>query len=246
MINATWPRAGLAGWDGTEGGARALQCTLAGEVELGDGFRPTLTTVGGFSARTAGDGRRVRAAAVLMDLQTLQPLHVDVREVEAPLPYVRELLGFRALPALLESLDALPYRPEVAFVEGHGIAHPRRCGLASHFGLATGVPTIGVARDRLAGSAPEPGPTPCDATRLREGDQQVGWSVRTCRDARPVFVSPGHRVSLKSALELTLRSLQAQRLPRPVDLAHELAHEPGGTGPRRWHPGARSGPSLHT
>lgn len=232
-MQATWPRAGLAGWDGTEDGARALQCTLAGEVQLGDGFRNTLTTVGGFSACSAGDGRRVRAAAVLLDLQTLQPLHADVREVDAPLPYVRELLGFRALPALLQALDALPYRPEVAFVEGHGIAHPRRCGLASHFGLASGVPTIGVAVQRLAGAAAAPGPMPGDATHLRDGDQQVGWSLRTRDGAPPVFVSPGHRVSLKSALDLSLRALQATRLPRPLDLAHRLVND----APR---PGLRS------
>lgn len=222
MIDAAWPRVGLAGWDGTEHGARALQCTLAGEVHLGDGFRSTLTTVGGFSACNAGE-RRVRAAAVLLDLETLQPLHVDVRELEAPLPYVRELLGFRALPALLAVLDALPYRPEVAFVEGHGIAHPRRCGLASHFGLASGVPTIGIACDRLAGSAPDPAPLAGDATRLHDGDQQIGWSVRTRAERRPVFVSPGHRVSLNSALELSLRTLHGQRLPRAVHLAHRLA-----------------------
>lgn len=223
MIEAAWPRAGLAGWDGTEDGARALQSTLAGEVQLGDGFRSTLTTVGGFSACDAGGGRRVRAAAVLLDLQTLQPLHVDVREVDAPLPYVRELLGFRALPALLAALDALPYRPDVAFVEGHGIAHPRRCGLASHFGLASGVPTIGVARDRLAGSAAEPGPTPGDAAPLRDGDQQIGWALRTHAGARTVFVSPGHRISLKNSLDLSLLTLQADRLPRPVQLAHRFA-----------------------
>lgn len=223
VTGVAWPRAGLAGWDGTETGARALQCALAGEVQLGDGFRSTLTTVGGFSACDAGDGRRVRAAAVLLDLQTLQPLHVDVREVDAPLPYIRELLGFRALPGLLEALDALPYRPEVAFVEGHGIAHPRRCGLASHFGLASGVPTIGVARDRLAGAAPEPGAVPGDVERLRDGDQQIGWSLRTCAGVRPVFVSPGHRVSLRSALELTLRVLQAHRLPHPLHLARRFA-----------------------
>lgn len=232
VIDAGWPRAGLAGWDGTEGGARALQCALAGEVQLGDGFRSTLTTVGGFSACNAGDGRRVRAAAVLLDLQTLQPLHTDVREVDAPLPYVRELLGFRALPAMLEALDALPYRPEVAFVEGHGIAHPRRCGLASHFGLASGVPSIGIARDRLAGSAPEPGPAPGDAARLCDGDQQIGWSLRSRTNAHPIYISPGHRVSLKSALELTLRTLQSHRLPHPVHLAQKRANERLGPAPR--------------
>lgn len=239
VIDAAWPRAGLAGWDGTECGARALQSALAGEVQLGDGFRSTLTTVGGFSACDAGDGRRVRAAAVLLDLQTLQPLHVDVRVVDAPLPYVRELLGFRALPALLEALDALPYRPEVAFVEGHGIAHPRRCGLASHFGLASGLPSIGVARERLSGSAPAPGRAPGDAARLCDGDQQIGWSIRTRPDACPIYVSPGHRVSLKSALELTLRALHSHRLPHPVHLALSLASERDRLSPRGRGPAAR-------
>lgn len=218
-----WNAGDFPGWDGTEFGARSLQSELAGQVQLSDGFRATLRTVAGFSASAASDGGTVRAASVLLDVQTLQPLHTDVCEVPAPLPYVRELLGFRVLPAMLETLAALPYAPDLAMIEGHGIAHPRRCGLATHFGLATGLPTIGVARDRLAGSFAEPAVAAGDAARLCDGDQQIGWAVRTRTDAAPVFVSPGHRVSLASALELSLRLHSRHRLPEPVRLARQLA-----------------------
>jgi deoxyribonuclease V len=218
------PEAGaFPGWDGTEYGARTLQSELAGRVQLSDGFRTTLHTVAGFSVDASGDGDSVRAAGVLLDAQTLQPLHTEVRDAPAPLPYRRELLGFRALPVMLETLAALPGAPDLALVEGHGIAHPRRCGLATHFGLATGLPTVGVARDRLAGAFTEPGTAAGEASRLCDGDQQIGWAVRTRTDAAPVFVSPGHRVSLASALELCLRLSGRHRLPEPVRLARQLA-----------------------
>lgn len=223
------------GWDGTEFGARALQSELAGQVQLSDGFRTTLRTVAGFSAGAADDDGTVRAAGVLLDVQTLQPLHTDVREAPAPLPYVRELLGFRVLPAMLETLAALPHAPDLAMVEGHGIAHPRRCGLATHFGLATGLPTVGISRHRLAGSFVEPAIATGDAARLCDGDQQIGWAVRTRSDAAPVFVSPGHRVSLASALELSLRLLARHRLPEPVQLARQLATRQAEGALRRRH-----------
>lgn len=218
-----WDAGDFPGWDGTELGARELQSELAGQVQLSDGFRTALRTVAGFSASADGDSGTVRAAGVLLDVQTLQPLHTDVREVSAPLPYVRELLGFRVLPAMLETLAALPHTPDLAMIEGHGIAHPRRCGLATHFGLTTGLPTIGVARDRLAGAFAEPGAAVGDATRLCDGDQHIGWAVRMRSESMPVFVSPGHRVSLASALELSLRLHACHRLPEPVRLARQLA-----------------------
>jgi deoxyribonuclease V len=221
------------GWDGTEYSARELQNELAAQVQLSDGFRTTLCTVAGFSASADGDTGTVRAAGVLLDAQTLQPLHTDVREAPAPLPYVRELLGFRVLPAMLETLAALPRAPDLAMIEGHGIAHPRRCGLATHFGLATGLPTIGIARDRLAGAFTEPGIAIGDASRLLDGDQQIGWAVRMRSESAPVFVSPGHRVSLASALELSLRLHSRDRLPEPVRLARQLATlQEGWTMPR--------------
>lgn len=225
---------GFAGWDGSEHGARVLQSDLAGRVQLSDALRTPVRTVAGFSASDVGDGRNVRAAAVLLDVQTLEPLHSEVREVPGCLPYVRELLGFRSLPAVLEALAALPREPDLAMVEGHGIAHPRRCGLATHFGLASGVPTIGVARDRLAGSFAEPGPLGGDASRLRDGDQQIGWAVRTHGDAPPIFISPGHKISLASSLDFCLRVQSKHRLPEPVHLARTLATVQGAwTMPRR-------------
>lgn len=229
-----WNTRAFAGWDGTESSARTLQSELAGRVQLSDGVRTSLRTVAGFSVYAPRDGASVRAAGVLLDAQTLQPLHTEVRDAPAPMPYVRELLGFRVLPAMLETLAALPEAPDLTMVEGHGIAHPRRCGLATHFGLASGLPTIGVARDRLAGAFTEPGTAVGEASRLFDGDQQIGWAVRTRSDAAPVFVSPGHRVSLASALELCLGMHGRHRLPGPVRLARQLAMLRGEwTLPRR-------------
>lgn len=222
----------LGGWDGSARDARRLQSARAASVQLSDGFHRPPRTIAGFSVTTVDGGETVRAAGVLLDAQTLQPLHQRVVDVPSQARFRRTLLDFRVLPALLDALSALHCRPDLAFVDGHGIAHPRRLGVASHFGLASGLPTIGVARERLTGGHAEPGDTAGDSARLYDGDQQVGWAVRTRSGASPVFVSPGHKVSLASALELALRFGGRHRLPVPAHLAQQLVAQ----SPRPWPP----------
>lgn len=237
----------FAGWDGSARDARRLQSARAASVRLSDGFHRPPRTVAGFSVAAVDGGETVRAAAVLLDAQTLQPLQQRVVDLPSQARFQRTLFDFRVLPALLDALSALHGQPDLAFVDGHGIAHPRRLGVASHFGLASGLPTIGVARDRLTGGHAEPGDLVGDSARLYDGDQQVGWAVRTRAGASPVFVSPGHRVSLASALELALRYSGRHRLPVPADLAQQLVAQ----APRGWPPraiGRRSAarsPFLH-
>lgn len=225
------PGCGLSGWDGSLGGALALQATLASQVQLSDAFPSGIRTVGGFSAASFDGGRVVRAAGVVLDAQTLQPLYQHACEMTTHVPYVRELLGFRVLPAMLEAHDALPILPDVALVDGHGIAHPRRFGLASHFGVATGLPTIGIGRALLSGNHDEPGAASGSSRRLFDGDQQIGWALRTRPGTAAVFVSPGHRVSLASALELALRFQTRHRLPEPTHIAGRLAVQRSPHGP---------------
>lgn len=214
---------GLSGWDGSLGGAHALQSALAAQVQLSDGYPRSIRTVGGFSATALDGGRVVRAAGVVLDAQTLQPLYRHSCDVATQVPYVRELLGFRVLPALLRVAHALPIRPDVSLVDGHGVAHPRRFGLASHFGIASGLATVGVGRAALSGGYDEPGSAVGDRTRVFDGDQQVGWALRTRSGAGVVFISPGHLVSLAGSLELALRFQARHRLPEPVHLAAKLA-----------------------
>jgi len=220
---ARWPNDGFPEWNGTAEGARDLQARLATQVQLADAGRPRLLTVAGVSAVAIDGGRSVRAAAVLLDAQTLQPLHQNVVECPSRVPYLRSLLDFRILPAMREALAPFQDSADLVLVDGHGIAHPRRLGVASHLGVSSGLPTVGVGRSALHGTHESTDEIAGAHARLRDGDQQIGWVVRTRSGHPPVYASPGHRVSLSGTLELVLRLRTRHRLPEPVHLARRLA-----------------------
>lgn len=210
-------------WDGNVAAARALQQRLAQQVELRDDFASPLRTLAGFDVGFEDAGATTRAAAVLLDADTLQPLETQIARIVTRMPYIPGLLSFRELPALLAALALLSRRPDLVFVDGHGIAHPRRLGIAAHFGVATGLPSIGVAKKVLVGHYTEPGPERGDITALVDRGDPIGTVLRSKPRCRPLIVSPGHRVSLASAPELVLRCLTHYRLPEPTRLADRLA-----------------------
>jgi deoxyribonuclease V len=203
--------------------ARALQLELANAVVLRDGFANPLRTVAGFDVGFEESGTITRAAAVLLDAMTLQPLDMRIVRIATSLPYIPGLLSFRELPALLEVLAQMPQVPDLAFVDGHGIAHSRRLGIAAHFGVASRLPTIGVARKVLLGTAAALHQTRGAYTPLRDGQQQIGWVLRSKPGCNPLFVSPGHRVAMASAAELVMRFVTTYRLPEPTRLAGCIA-----------------------
>jgi len=220
-----WPNPALPDWDGTVAGARALQEVLAPRVSLRDGFASPLRTVAGFDVGFEDGGRTVRAAAVLVDATTLQPLAMEVARVPKPMPYVPGILSFLELPALLQALGQLPQRPDLALVDGQGIAHPRRFGVAAHFGLAAGLPTVGVAKSVLAGTAGTLHTIRGAHTPLRDGREQIGWLLRSKVGCLPLVVSPGHAVSMAAAPALVMHCMAGYRLPEPTRLADRLASQ---------------------
>ncbi|GAB3357947.1 deoxyribonuclease V [Lysobacter tyrosinilyticus] len=211
-------------WDGDVAAARALQVELAKQVRLKDDFAKPLRTVAGFDVGFEDDGATTRAAAVLLDAESQQVLESHVARVSTRMPYIPGLLSFRELPALLEALALLSTRPDLAFIDGQGIAHPRRFGVASHFGVAANLPTIGVAKKILVG-------TPSIVlhemrgafTTLRDEGAQIGWLLRSKPGSLPLVVSPGHRVAMATAPEMTMRFVTTYRLPEPTRLADRLA-----------------------
>ena len=218
-----WPNHAIPDWDGSVASARALQRELARAVVLRDGFAKPLRTVAGFDVAFEERGTIARAGAVLLDAVTLQPLDTRIVRIATSMPYIPGLLGFRELPALLEVLAQLPQAPDLAFVGGHGIAHPRRLGIAAHFGVASGLPTIGVAKNALIGTAAALHQTRGAYTPLRDGQAQIGWVLRSKPGCNPMFVSPGHRVAMASAAELVMRFVTTNRLPEPTRLASRIA-----------------------
>nr|WP_235444043.1 endonuclease V [Xanthomonas translucens] len=129
--------------------------------------------------------------------------------------------------ALQATLAMLRQRPDLVFVDGQGIAHPRRLGIAAHFGVVTGLPSIGVAKKLLAGRYDEPGPQAGDRSPIVHRGDTVGWALRSKPRCNPLIVSPGHRVAVDSALHWTLRYLRGYRLPEPIRLADRLASRRG-------------------
>ncbi len=226
------PDAPLHEWDLSPAQAIALQKALAGAVlradRFGPGGRRAIRRVAGVDAAFADGGRVIRAAAVVLDFPGLVLTHQVLVERPTTFPYVPGLLSFREVPALLEALGRLPAAPDLILCDGHGYAHPRRFGLACHLGLWLDTPTIGVAKSRLTGSHDEPGPAKGDVAWLLAGKgdrprERLGAVLRTRERVKPVFVSAGHRILLRTALALTLACATRYRLPEPTRLADKLS-----------------------
>jgi deoxyribonuclease V len=171
-------------------------------------------------------GRRdgpARAAVVVLDRATLETLDEVAVTRPVAFPYVPGLLSFRELPAVCDALARLKHRPGLLVVDGHGLAHPRRFGIASHLGVHLDHPTIGIAKSRLTGEHEELGPERGDGVPLTDKGEIIGWVLRTRPGCRPVYVSVGHRVSLKTAITLAMALTTRYRLPEPTRRADRLS-----------------------
>jgi deoxyribonuclease V len=153
----------------------------------------------------------------------LQVVDSEVAECPVRFPYIPGLLSFREIPPLLTAIARLKTEPDLVIVDGQGIAHPRRFGLASHLGLILDKPTIGCAKSRLWGRYEEPGPEQGTYTYLTDKEEVIGVAVRTRTNVRVVYVSIGHRISLDSARTLTLACCRGYRLPETTRYAHNAA-----------------------
>ncbi len=225
------PGPAVPGWDGSLDGARALQLEWARRVVVRDDFHDPLRTVAGFVVGFEDGGAVARAAAVLLDAGTHAVIDRQVARAAIAGPCPPDLRGFRDLPLLLQALEMLPQRPDLALVEGHGIAHPLRLGLASHFGVAAGLASVGVAGSILVGTAAPLHEIRGAHTPLRDGGRQVGWLLRSKSGCEPLVVSPGHRVSMTAAAQLAMRFTAGDRVPEPILLATRLASRLEGPRP---------------
>ncbi|MDR1074954.1 MAG: deoxyribonuclease V [Xanthomonadaceae bacterium] len=218
---------GFPDWDGSTASARALQSLLAEQVTLSDEVASRPQRIAGFDVGFEENGTITRAAAVLLHAENLLPLQFEVVRLPTSMPYIPGLLSFRELPALLAALRLLDCTPDLAFIDGQGIAHPRRFGIAAHFGVVTGLPSIGVAKKPLTGKFAGPGPDRGDHAPLMHHNEQIGWALRSKPHCNPLIVSPGHRISVASSAEWTMRYVTRYRLPEPTRLADRLASRKG-------------------
>ena len=179
--------------------------------------------VGGADASYDRVNRRVYGAVAVFTYPDLTLVEEATLDGPCPFPYIPGLLSFREAPIIVEIWKKLTRRPDVLLADGQGIAHPRGLGLAAHLGLLLDIPTIGVAKSKLVGEGEEPGEEAGAATPLSWQGRVVGWILRTRKGVRPLFVSPGHRVSLTDCREITLGCVRRCRLPEPLRRADRLS-----------------------
>jgi deoxyribonuclease V len=209
-------------WDLTPAAARALQGCLSGQAERRDRLGP-IALVAGIDVGFEGHGRVTRAAVAVLRPNDLQLVESSLARRPTEFPYVPGLLSFREIPAVLDALAALRCAPDLLLCDGQGLAHPRRFGLACHLGWLLDTPSIGVAKSRLLGDFIPPSADRGAWAPLMDQGQVVGAVLRTRSGARPVFVSPGHRIEVASAVRLALACTDRFRLPEPSRAAHQLA-----------------------
>lgn len=195
---------------------RVVQCSVRRDVRWFAGVDATITP----DERTIIAGVVVWDAAAPIDAEAVTERRVASRP--ARFPYVPGLLSFRELPAIVAALRGLRVTPDVVLVDGAGLAHPRACGLACHLGLWLELPTVGCAKSRLCGDAPEPAPQRGGRATLTLAGRAVGDVLRTRTNVKPLYVSPGHLCDRESAVRLTLAAVTRYRLPEPTRLAHQL------------------------
>jgi len=220
-------------WNLSYAEARELQRRLAGEVEFVP-LREEPRLIVGLDCAFSGDGKRIFAAAVVLKVvgsrggasggpESFEFEHVETvtAQQETRFPYIPGLLSFREAPVCLEAAGKLRRQPDLFMIDGQGVAHPRRLGLAAHLGLFFDRPTIGCAKSRLIGTYDEPGPEKGAHSLLYDGKEVIGAVVRTRARVKPIFVSVGHKCRLEDAIRIALACSTRYRIPEPTRLAHQ-------------------------
>ncbi|MGC8971878.1 MAG: deoxyribonuclease V [bacterium] len=201
--------------------AENLQKSLAKRLILTDGFS-ALRFIGGVDTSFSEDGR-VLSVIVVMRFDILELIEFSYYSTREVVPYIPGFLSFREGPAIIGAWRRLKVKPDILLIDGQGYAHPRHLGIASHLGIALDMPTIGCAKSLLIGRYEEPGPLKGDRKPIFYKDKIVGIVLRTKDRVKPVFVSPGYKVSFESSVEIVLRSVTKYRLPEPLRYAHRYS-----------------------
>lgn len=198
--------------------AMITQNTLRARVRLIDDFEP-LRTIAGVDVGYDLERNLTKAVIAVMDYETLTLERSVIAYADTDFPYISGFLAFREIPAILKALECLPTPPDLLMVDGQGVSHPRRLGIAAHLGVVTGLPAIGVAKSRLCGRHETLSPAPLSQTPLVDKGEIVGTVLQSKARCNPLYISAGHRVSHETALAITLHCLKGYRLPEPTRIA---------------------------
>jgi deoxyribonuclease V len=211
-------------WNLTPQEAMRLQQALRERVERKDRFG-TLQFVAGADLAFDPETNLAFAGVIVYRLPQLREVERRTARRTLRFPYVPGLLSFRESPVLLAAFGQLRTEPDVILIDGHGIAHPRRFGIACHLGLLLDKPTIGCAKSILVGEAAEPGARAGSTAPLVDKGETVGMVLRTRDHVKPIYVTTGHRVSLESAVRIVRQCLDGFRIPRPTREADHFVRD---------------------
>ena len=212
----------LHDWNLTTAEARDLQTRLAMEVfRNGSVIAPCFIAGVDVSIRKSrGTGT---AAVVVLEYPELNLVETKIMQGEIDFPYVPGLLSFREAPLILQACKQLTHTPDLIIVDGQGIAHPRRLGIAAHLGLFFDIPTIGCAKSRLCGTYREPSLEAGNYEELFDDNEPIGVVLRTKYNTNPLYISIGNKIAIEDAIFWVMRCCRGYRLPEPIRLAHEAA-----------------------
>jgi deoxyribonuclease V len=212
-------------WDVTAKEAVSVQRELATQVRLAP-LASSPRTIAGVDVSLERFGTELFAGVVVLSYPELAFVEHAVVRVPVAFPYVPGLLSFREIPGLLQCFERLKTKPDVVMVDGQGIAHPRRLGIATHLGLLLDLPTIGCAKSRLYGAyeAPETVGQAAPMTDPKTGEV-IGAALKSKARSNPLVVSPGHRITVEESLDIVRACLRGYRLPEPTRQAHLLVND---------------------
>ena len=211
-------------WDVTPKQAIEIQKQIADLVRITP-LDKKIKTIAGADVSLNMFGKDLYAGIIVLSYPDLNVIEHACVKVEVAFPYIPGLLSFREIPGLLKCYEKLKIKPDLIIVDGQGIAHPRKMGIAAHFGVLINTPTIGCGKSKLYGefaNAENPG----DAQKITDPKtrDQIGWAFKSKRRANPLIISPGHLISVDQSLEIIKTCLRGYRLPEPTRLAHELVN----------------------
>lgn len=210
-------------WDLGIREARDLQAELSARViRRGQVLNPRF--IAGVDVSVSRFSKLGRASVVVLDNPSLVPVEIGLAEGELHFPYVPGYLSFRETPLIIEAWRKLSIRPDLLIVDGQGIAHPRRFGVATHLGLLLDIPTIGCAKSRLIGECSCPPDEAGTYSLLTDKGEIIGAAVRTRKSVKPLYISIGHKIDLASSINWVLNCCRGFRLPEPTRLAHLAAN----------------------
>ncbi|MCS6873164.1 MAG: deoxyribonuclease V [Pyrinomonadaceae bacterium] len=213
----------LHNWDLSISEAFEVQKWLSKKVRCENLIKEPIERIAGIDAGYDNSKGVCRAVVTVLSFPELKLIETKKAEVSVSFPYIPGLLSFRESPAVVEALKKITQEPDLIFCDGQGIAHPRRFGIACHIGLLTEKPTIGVGKSRLVGKFNYPENTRGSFSSLIYKGEIIGAVVRTKENVKPIYVSVGHKLDLKAAIQYTLQCTTKYRLPEPVRLADRIA-----------------------